>query len=252
MDGITFNERDANHVCHPHCNALVVKAMIANNNIHRMLVDNGSSVDILYYQAFQRMGLKVSDLKPSPNPIYGFMGDSIIPLGVISLPMTLSEYPRQSCVMADLLVIDQPLAFNVVLGRPSLRELKTITSIVKVASKSRQFHIVNQRPLNKGLLDDTIDPRSLYEEGTTGPIEDLADLPVDDQEPSKVLKIRKNLSEEVRKAILEFLRRNLDMFAWVHSDMEGIKPSIISHCLNIDQSRKPIRHKIQAMDAERY
>ena len=49
MDDITFSERDAHHVRHPHCDVLVIKAMIANNNIHRMLVDNGSFVDILYF-----------------------------------------------------------------------------------------------------------------------------------------------------------------------------------------------------------
>ena len=94
VDDITFNEKDAHHVHHPHCDTLIIKAMIANNNVHRLLVDNGSSIDILYYQAFERMGLKVSDLKPSPNPIYGFIRDSVIPLRVISLPMTLGEYPR--------------------------------------------------------------------------------------------------------------------------------------------------------------
>ena len=93
-DDITFSERDAHHVRHPHCDALVIKAMIANNNVHRMLVDNGSSIDILYFQAFKRMGLKVSDLKPSPNLVYGFTGDSVVPLRVISLIMTLREYPR--------------------------------------------------------------------------------------------------------------------------------------------------------------
>ena len=103
--------------------------VIANNNIHWMLVDNGSSVDILYYQAFERMGLKVSDLKPLPNLIYGFTKDSIIPLGVISLPITVEEYLRQSCVMTNFLVIDQPSVFNSILGRPSLRELRAITSI---------------------------------------------------------------------------------------------------------------------------
>ena len=117
------------HVRHTHYDALVIKAMIANNNVHRMLVDNGCSIDILYFQAFEMIRLKVSDLKPSPNPVYDFMGDSIIPLGVISLPMTLGEYPRQSCVMANFLVINQPLAFNTVLGRPSLRELRAITSV---------------------------------------------------------------------------------------------------------------------------
>ena len=74
MEDITFNEKDAPHICHLHYDALVIKAMIANNNVHRILVDNRSSVDILYFQAFKRMGLKVSDLKPSPNPNYGFPG----------------------------------------------------------------------------------------------------------------------------------------------------------------------------------
>ena len=66
MDDITFSDKDAHHIRHPHCDALVIKTMIANNNVHRILVDNGKSVDILYYQAFERMGLKVNDLKPLP------------------------------------------------------------------------------------------------------------------------------------------------------------------------------------------
>ena len=75
---------------------------------------------------------------------------------------------------------------------------------------------------------------------------------MDDKEPSKVLKIGKNLSEEVWEAIFEFLRQNLDVFAWAHSDMEGIDPSVMSHRLNINPSRKPIRQKRRAMDVERY
>ena len=78
VDDITFSDRYARHVRHPHCDALVITAMMANN-VHRLLVDNGSFVNILYYQAFQRMGLKVSDLKPSPNLIYGFTRDSVTP-----------------------------------------------------------------------------------------------------------------------------------------------------------------------------
>ena len=144
MDDITFSKKDAHHVRHPHCDALVIKAMIANNNVHRMLVDNGSSVDILYYQAFERMRLKVSNLKPSLNPIYSFIGDSVIPLRVISIPMTLGEYPRQSYVMVDFLVISQPSAFNTVLGRPSLRELKAITSIHHLLMKFPMPHRVGE------------------------------------------------------------------------------------------------------------
>ena len=75
---------------------------------------------------------------------------------------------------------------------------------------------------------------------------------MDYKEPSKVLKIGKNLFEEIWGAISEFLRWNLDVFAWAHSDIEGIDPSIMSHCLNIDPSRKLVRQKRRAMDAERY
>ena len=83
---------------------------------------------------------------------------------------------------------------------------------VKSASKPRQVNIVYQWPPSEGPLDDTIDPRSSDEEATTGPIEDLVDLPVDDKEPSKVLKLKKNLFDELREAISTFLKQNLDVF----------------------------------------
>ena len=70
---------------HPHCNALVIAVQLANNNMYRILMDNRSLIDILYYQALQWMGLKISDLKPSPNPFYDFTRDSVTPMGTISL-----------------------------------------------------------------------------------------------------------------------------------------------------------------------
>ena len=101
-DDITFKESDAHLVHHPHCDALVVKAMMANNSVYKILVDNGSSVDILYYQVFKSMGLKDSDLRPSPSQIYGFIGDFVIPIGVITLLLTLGDYPRKSYVMSTI------------------------------------------------------------------------------------------------------------------------------------------------------
>ena len=76
---------------------------------------------------------------------------------------------------------------------------------LKAASKPRQFHVVDQRPPSEEPFDDTIDSRSPDEEGTTGPIEDLFDLPISNKEPSKVLKIGKNLPDGMREAISKFL-----------------------------------------------
>ena len=49
---ITFKDKDVERVHHPHDNAIVITLLIANYTTRRMLVDNGSSVDILYYSAF--------------------------------------------------------------------------------------------------------------------------------------------------------------------------------------------------------
>ena len=50
---IGFSEEDARRLHHPHDDALVVNVRVRDYNVHRMLVDNDSSVDILYYPAFQ-------------------------------------------------------------------------------------------------------------------------------------------------------------------------------------------------------
>ena len=47
-EDIVFIEVDAKPVHHPHTYALVIIVRMANGNVHRMLVDNGSVIDILY------------------------------------------------------------------------------------------------------------------------------------------------------------------------------------------------------------
>ena len=49
---IGFSEEDARHLCHPHDDALVVSIRVGDYNTYQVLVDNGNSVDILYYPAF--------------------------------------------------------------------------------------------------------------------------------------------------------------------------------------------------------
>ena len=54
---IGFLEEDARRLHHLHDDALVVSVRVGNYNVHQMLVDNDSSADILYYPAFQQMGI---------------------------------------------------------------------------------------------------------------------------------------------------------------------------------------------------
>ena len=69
---IGFSEEDVRHLHHPHDDALVVNIRIEDYNMHRVLIDDGSSVDILYYPAFQQMGISRERLVPMNAPLVGF------------------------------------------------------------------------------------------------------------------------------------------------------------------------------------
>ena len=94
-----------------------------------MLVDNGSAVNILYWNAYQKIGLKQAYLCPTTSPLYGFTGESVILEGTIKLVVTLREAPQMVLIVIDFLVVNCPSAYNGVLGRPLLRALKAVTSI---------------------------------------------------------------------------------------------------------------------------
>ena len=50
---IGFLEDDVRRLHHLHDDALIVSIRVGDYNTYRVLVDNGSSTDILYYPAFQ-------------------------------------------------------------------------------------------------------------------------------------------------------------------------------------------------------
>ena len=79
----------------------------------------------------------------------------------------------------------------------------------------------------------------------------MIDVPIDNDDDSKMIKISSQLSQQTQKELVEFLRANLNVFAWTHSDMCGISPDIASHTLNIDPRHVPVKQKRHGMDPER-
>ncbi|XP_038701827.1 uncharacterized protein LOC119998550 [Tripterygium wilfordii] len=119
----------------PHDDALVVEAVIANFTVKKVLVDNGSAADILLYHAFREMKISEDKLKIFLVPLYGFAGESIIPNGVISLPVTLGTYPRTIMHMIDLLVVDVQSPYNAIIGRPLLHKVRAVVSTYHLRMK---------------------------------------------------------------------------------------------------------------------
>lgn len=50
---ITYGPRDETGIQQPHNDALVIAAMVANYDIARILVDTGSSADIIFLECFK-------------------------------------------------------------------------------------------------------------------------------------------------------------------------------------------------------
>ena len=65
------------------------------------MVDDGSVVDILYLNAYKRMGLIDDELDPNSSPLYGFTRDHVVPKGATKLTIKVGEHPRTSIVLVN-------------------------------------------------------------------------------------------------------------------------------------------------------
>ena len=85
----------------------------------------------------------------------------------------------------------------------------------------------------------------------TEPTEVLEDVLLQENDPEKFTRIGTSMKEKVKKDLVQFLRKSVDVFAWSHDDMLGIDPNVITHRLNVYPSSKPVRQKKRVFAPER-
>ena len=83
---ITFTNEDLRDLHLFHDDALVISTTIANFNVQRILIDNGSSAGILFILAFDKLRIGRDRLHPFHTPLVGFEGAQSIPLDGSSCP----------------------------------------------------------------------------------------------------------------------------------------------------------------------
>ena len=91
---ILFLEEDARGVKQLHDNPLVIMLVIEGFNIRRVLIDNDSSTNIIYFSAFQQLKVNLERLRPFESPLVSFSGDRVYPKDIVTLTVTIGSYPQ--------------------------------------------------------------------------------------------------------------------------------------------------------------
>ena len=84
---LSFSDEDKIGTYQPHDDALVVTLRIEGYNVRRVLVDQGSGIEIMYPDLYKGLKLKPEDLVNYDSLLVGFDGKIIIPKSQIKLPV---------------------------------------------------------------------------------------------------------------------------------------------------------------------
>ena len=126
MLSVAFTLEDAKGIIYPHDDPLVVSLQISTAMVHRILVDGGSSANILFMDTFEKMGLGMSCLKPISYLVIGFTGTSVVPKGTIKLSVKTGEGSQSRDLMVVFLLVDVSAAYNAIFGWPLIHDAQVV------------------------------------------------------------------------------------------------------------------------------
>lgn len=272
---ITFTECDMEGVTFPHSDALVLSIPIQHKMVRRVLVDQGSSAEILYYIAFKALGFTKDHLSLVDVPLVGFTGIPVYPVGKIVLPVFADLVQLDM----EFIVVNSPSPNNAILGRNWMHDMKAVASTLhqcvrfigefgrqetikgdQMASKKcfvnsvrgngrvKQVQWIEVSELPSGntpgeaIKEALQRPEEVSRPASDRAVEDLIRVLVN-EDGSHFFLVGSELGEAERNQLVQFLKDNIEVFAWTPYEMPGVSPDVIKHLLNVDPNRRPVVQK---------
>ena len=121
---ISFSDSDLRDVQLPHNDPLVVILRIGNYDVQRVLINQGSFMEVMYHDLYEKLGLAETELSSFATPIFGFSGEPVIPLGKTTLPVLAGPVNLQT----EFIVVRASSPYNAIMGRNWLHRMKAIPS----------------------------------------------------------------------------------------------------------------------------
>ncbi|GLT32924.1 hypothetical protein SLA2020_075540 [Shorea laevis] len=282
---VTFGSADFEGVVTPHNDPLVTSVMVNSCEVQRVLVDTGSAPDIMYYHCFENLGLDPALLQKYDGPIYGFNNQPVPVEGVLRLNVAFGSGQMYVTPSVRFLVVKMPSSFNIVIGRPTLTELRAIVSQFHLCMKfptpmgvatlkgnqevARHCYMTSVTRPRKDQSVPTLEPsppnapttqqvmgvalpdNRPEDETRATPVEEVEEVQLDDRDPNRKTQIGTKLSSKEREELIHFLKTNKDVFAWTSADMPGIPTSVVVHKLSTHPLKKPVVQKRRLFGGER-
>nr|XP_025682159.1 uncharacterized protein LOC112783427 [Arachis hypogaea] len=275
---LTFGHADLNAAHTNYDDPVVISIQLADLIVKKVLLDPGSSADILFFSTFQKMKLSTNILQQYSGELVGFSGERVPVMGSVWLQTTLGEHPLSKTQDIQYLVVDCFSPYNAILGRPFLNKFTAIVSTfhlcvkfpvqdniiatihsdlhearrcynisLKPTRKTAEVHVNSIQSEQPALAE--LDPRTDFQERPT-PNEDLIKITLTDDQ-AKFTFIGASMHKDAKEKLTKFLRQNADLFAWTSGDMPGINPSVITHRLAVNPSARPISQKKRNLGNEK-
>ncbi|XP_030969834.1 uncharacterized protein LOC115990115 [Quercus lobata] len=163
---IGFMEEDKQGTLQPHDDALVVTLRIGGYDVKRVLVDQGSAVEVMYPDLYKGLNLKPEDLSPYDSPLVSFEGKIIISKGMIRLLVQTDS----DMVEVNFIVVDAYSPYTTIMARPWLHALGAVSSTlhqkVKYPSGGQVKEIIGNQGMARQCMVSAISQRPNREPST--------------------------------------------------------------------------------------
>ena len=115
---------------------LVVDPVVGNTRLTRVLMDGGSSLNVLFLSTLELLGIGQDQLRPSTAPFHGVApGKRVQPLGRIDLPVyfgTPANFRKEDLTFE---VVGFRGAYHAILGRPSYAKFMAVPNYTYLKMK---------------------------------------------------------------------------------------------------------------------
>nr|GFA33173.1 reverse transcriptase domain-containing protein [Tanacetum cinerariifolium] len=110
---------------------LVIEAEMGGHTIHRMYIDDGSSMEILYEYCFNQLRPEIkSQMVPATTSLTWFSDETTWPLGQLNLLVTIGDATHSTKEWMNFMVVKSLSPYNGIIGRPGLKAIQAVPSTV--------------------------------------------------------------------------------------------------------------------------